>query len=120
MSLPLANTTITVLRSAVSDDTDRDSDGEGYDPAPGRPVATWTPVSTGIRAIISPASARTAGPGDTQKTDLVLVCDPTDIKNTDRIVDESNGVEYKVTYSFTSPGVLGILGSTQAGLLFSS
>ncbi|MBM3679152.1 MAG: hypothetical protein FJW96_14955 [Actinobacteria bacterium] len=89
MAIPLATTTIAVLR--VPADASRDP----YDPQP-EPET----VASGIRAHISSPSGRerTAG-GSQEVVEFRLACDPTDLRHTDRVQDEQSDAVYEVIWA---------------------
>lgn len=104
MSVPIATTTIDVIRS---------SDHDPYD-ASG--VTTTTPA-TGVRAHISKptGNAQIVG-GDQSVTSFELNCDPCDLKYSDIVHDNGSGEDYIVLWSRLRPG-LG-LDHIEAGLRF--
>lgn len=90
MAIPVATTTITILR--VPADPARDP----YDPQPD--PAT---VATGIRAHISTSTGRETVEGGSQSiTSLRLACDPFagELHHLDRIRDEQSGRDYEVVW----------------------
>lgn len=91
MSIPLATTTITVLRSPA---------GDVYDePYGGDVPADWDTVVTGVRAVIDRAGGReqVAG-GEQNRVDLALACDPCDVDHLDAIRDDRTGATYRVVW----------------------
>jgi hypothetical protein len=91
VSIPLATTTITVLRSPPGDVYD-----EPYD---GNVPADWDTVAAGVRAVIDRASGReqVAG-GEQNRVDLSLVCDRCDIDHLDAVRDDRTGRIYRVVW----------------------
>lgn len=98
----VAPITIKVLRPAENTNKYSDTGGSKYDTAV--VASSDTVFAKGVRASINPVTSYSTGPGDQLATDLVLMCDPTDIQNKDRIVDESTGVVYDVTYVIQNIG----------------
>jgi len=87
VSIPLATTTVTVRRSD-QDGTIDDLDG-----------LTFTDYRTGVRAVIAyPGGAEIVGDGTSSVVGVRLVCDPVDLTHTDRVVDETTGLEYEVQW----------------------
>ena len=106
MSIPLATTTISVLRVPGAATTDP------WD-APG---AAQT-VASGVRAVIGRPRGNEGGDLGTQEVvDLVLTCDPTDIEHTDRIQDEQSLEIYEAVWVQQRQGPNAILEHTSAGL----
>lgn len=103
MSIPLATTTISVLRA--------DIDGvDPYDPAPAAST-----IATGVRAVISSPSGSENIVGAEQETvTFRLDCDPTNLTHHDQVVDETSGETFDVVWARQRSG-LG-LDYTQAGL----
>lgn len=105
--IPVATTTISVLRDTTVDDTT-----DPYDsPDSGEPEA----VATGVRAVISSPTGRERNIGGTQsQVEFSLSCDPTDLKHTDLVLDEVTNLRYQVVWVTRRNG-LG-LEHTRAGL----
>lgn len=104
MAIPFATTTVSVLRlpAGASDDP--------YDAQPEREA-----VATGVRAHISTSTGFEQTEGGSQTVaDFRMTCDPTDVRRTDRILDETTGEEFDVEWSAPRVG-LG-LDHTFAGL----
>jgi hypothetical protein len=90
MSIPVATTTISVLRS------DQDGTKDAIDLA----SSTWSPVFSGIRAVIgSPAGGETNAGGSSEQVAARLNCDPITLRHTDRVLDDPTGVLYEVTWT---------------------
>lgn len=88
MAIPLATTTITVLR--VADDPTRDP----YDEPPAAAEAY-----TGVRAHIGSATGREQVAGGSQSiTDLRLTCDPIDLRHTDQVRDDTTSETFDVVW----------------------
>lgn len=85
--LPLATTTITVLRS--NQDGTRDAvDG-----------VTFSTLVSGVRAVIGSDSGReTNVGGSSESVDARLDCDPCDLRHGDRITDETTGETWGVSW----------------------
>jgi hypothetical protein len=114
MTIPYATTTVSVLRRSVPD-----GDIDGYPDQ----EAVYAPVSTGTRAVVtSPIRGVTSGghtirEGSEQIVDVFkLVADPCDIQHTDRILDETTQIVYRVEWLAPRTG-LG-LDHMDAGLSF--
>lgn len=96
MSLPLATTTVTVLRLPA--DVMRD----GYDDPPDR-----TSVVTGLRAQIgSPSGRESVTAGDRTVATFTLHTDPFEFTASDRIVDEGTGETYDLVWAQRRDGML--------------
>lgn len=86
MALPVATTTITVLR--LPEDATRDP----YDPEP-----PPTEMATGVRASIGNPHFREEVAGGQQSVSLYrLHCDPTDLHHEDRVRDDATGEIFEV------------------------
>ena len=104
MAIPFATTTIAVLRAGAG------ASDDPYDPQPERET-----VASGVRAHISTSTGYEQTQGGSQSIgDFRVTCDPTDIRHTDRIVDEVTGEEFDVEWATPRRG-LG-LDHTFAGL----
>lgn len=92
MAIPLATTTITVLRPAVLD-----ADSDPYDEAEAEPDE----VASGVRANIAIAAGREeiAGRSEVDVVTFRLRCDPVDVSGGDVIVDDTTGETYAVIWS---------------------
>lgn len=90
--IPVATTTITVLRRPTLD-----GDGNVIDPYDAQPAPAV--LASNVRAHISTPSGseRTAGGSETT-VQWRLDCDPTDMAHTDQVRDDSTGVVYDVTW----------------------
>lgn len=89
--IPLATTTISVLRTPAAD-VDDEPYGE-HDPA------TRTVVASGVRAVIDrPTGREQVAGGEQNRVDLSLACDPCDIDYRDLIKDEKSGRYYRVVW----------------------
>lgn len=94
MSIPLNTTTITVRRSNQDGTLDA-IDG-----------VTYTTLKSGIRAVISsPSGAETNAGGSSEDTTASLACDVTDIRHTDRILDETTGETWEVSWARLRAGL---------------
>lgn len=88
MSIPLHTTTVTVERS------DQDGTKDALD------GVTWATLATGVRAVISaPSGSENIGNGSSEDVIARLVCDPTDLRHSDRIVDDTTGDRYEVAWT---------------------
>lgn len=106
--IPIATTTITVLRLPVPD-----PDADPVDPADVEPEREE--AATGVRAhFSSPTGSERLGSGTQELVDFVLDCDPTDITHLDQVRDDLTGEVFNVLWSRTRIG-LG-LAHTQAGV----
>jgi hypothetical protein len=109
VTTPVATTTITIKRAP-----DRSNiDPEDYDPS------DFAEVAVGIRAIIDASRAYSGtapGPGDREQVTFSLLCDPTDLRYLDVVIDERTSQEYAVSWAVHTPGVAGYLASVLAGL----
>lgn len=106
MSIPIATTTIAVVRGADPSNTD-----------PWDPVSPGTTVASGVRAVIDAPSGSEAGPGDTETILFTLFCDTADVKFSDSVRDEQTGETYRVVWAKHVPAPPGVgLDHVQAGL----
>ena len=104
--IPLATTSIAVLR--VPDDGGL---RDGYDPRPAP-----TTVASGIRAHLSTPDGGEDRPGGSrQALTAALLCDPTDVRHTDLVLDETTGQTWTVT-TVRQSSPLGGLGHVAATL----
>lgn len=95
--IPLATTTITVLRQSVPDQYD--------DPYSGHSAADRTEFATGVRAVIDrPAGREQVAGGEQSIADLELVCDPVGLDYRDLIRDDSSGRVYRLVWALSFPG----------------
>lgn len=99
MALPLATTTIAVLRSAPADEY-----AEPYSGAPERST-----VASGVPAVIDTPVGRTAGReyvagGEQTTTELRLLCDRTELSRLDHIRDERTDQVYRLEWFVDFPG----------------
>lgn len=101
MVLPLATTTITVLRAPPED---------AYaEPYAADPRAGLQEVVTGVRAVIDIPVARDAGHdvvagGEQTVTDFRFSCDPCELRNSDYLHDEATAITYRITWCFEFHG----------------
>lgn len=95
--IPFQTTTISVLRLTVPDgDTDGLPD-EG---------PTWNPIATKVRAVISSPGGTTIRDGSIQTIlGYRLACDPTDLRHTDRVLDEQAQTLYDCNWTMRRVGV---------------
>lgn len=97
MPLPLATTTVTILRAPAADDY--------AEPYSGTPTAGLDEVVTGVPAVIyAPTGREAVAGGEQTATDLRFVCEPVDIKSTDYLKDDTTGVTYRITWWISYPG----------------
>lgn len=86
--IPIATTTITVERS------DQDGTKDTID------AVTFTSYLSGVRAVIgSPGGAETNVGGSSEDVSARLNCDPIDLRHDDRVLDDSTGLRYEVTWT---------------------
>ncbi len=108
--IPLATTTITVLRV-----TPADLDAEPYNDDTQR----LTQVTTGVRAVVDRPQGRqreqVAG-GEQVVWDFELVCDMCDLNRLDTVRDDTTGMAYRVTWIWSVAD--GINDHIEAGLRF--
>lgn len=91
--IPLATTTISILRGA-------DDYAEPYSGGDSNTV-----VAAGVRAVIGrPAGREQIGGGEQSVLDTQLACDPADLRYTDIVRDDTDGIEYRVVWTHTYPG----------------
>lgn len=90
--IPIATTTVTVLRPAALG-----ADEDPYDEALVEPAE----VAAGVRANIAIAAGRedTTGRAAREAVTFRLRCDPADIANRDLIVDDTTGEQYAVVWA---------------------
>lgn len=113
MPIPIATTTVTILRPGIpSGFEDEFMDEFGNPSAPTDPllasynlpadqggvgVLEYVVITTGLRAHIgSPAGSENTVGGDMESVDFKATTDPFDIEPRDQILDERNGVTYDV------------------------
>lgn len=102
--IPLATTTVAVLRLPAG--TDDDEPYSGNDPA------SWDVAATGIRAVIDrPRGREQLAGGEQSISDFELICDTADIGRLDQVKDETTGTVYRVVWVMSYPGE-----HTEAGL----
>jgi hypothetical protein len=87
MTVPLATTTVQILRAAA--DTSRDY--WDADPAPATVASVRAHLS-------SPSGREIRGEGSQQIVDMVLLCDPVDLHHDDRVKDLTTGTLYRITW----------------------
>ena len=91
--IPLASTTITTSRPDPTED-------------PADSSAEPTVVATGVRAHFSvPRGRTTIAPGEQSVVDMVMGCDPCDLKHTDLVTDDTTGVVYTVVWVVERSGL---------------
>ncbi len=97
MTLPIATTTIKILRPPASD-----AGVDPYDPGKG---ALGT-IASGVRAVFSkPSGGTTVGGGEHGPTGSqeavgwTLLADPCDLRHIDTVVDETTTQEYAVAWA---------------------
>jgi hypothetical protein len=89
--IPLATTTITVLRSPA--------DQAYEEPYGGDVPADWDTVATGVRAVIDrPTGREQVAGGEQNRVDLSLVCDRCDLDHLDAVRDDKSGRVYRVVW----------------------
>lgn len=94
--IPLAITTITVLR--------HDPDVMLDEPYDGSTPADRTEVVTGLRAVIDrPHGTEQAGTAEQSLAGLALCCDPVDLRYTDLVKDDGSGLFYEVVWLLAFP-----------------
>jgi hypothetical protein len=88
--IPLATTTITVLRPPSADPY-----GAGYDGTPAAP----TTVATGVRAVLGdPRGVERDVGGSQEDLRWTLTADPVDLTHDDQVVDDTTGITYRVVW----------------------
>ena len=113
MSIRVATHSIRIERRDNEAEASQDAWDEGYGDEPA--ATEYEPIATGVRAVIRIATGSTVGPGDSERIDYILLCDPTDLHYLDRVVDEATEDRYQVEWTAPSPGIAG-LASVKAGL----
>jgi len=98
MALPLSTTTVTVLRGRVAD--------QYAEPYSGTSTTALDEIETGVRAVIDIPVARDAGRetvrgGEQTSTEFRFSTDICQLRNSDFLRDEQDGVLYRVTWCFT-------------------
>ena len=95
MAVPLATTTITVV--GVRPESDQDADGEGY---PGYVAPVPATIASGVRASITnlrmTRERRAHGEDGEHVSRRMLLCDWVDLREFDRVTDDTTGQEYEV------------------------
>lgn len=87
MTIPLATTTISVLRS------DQDGSKDSTD------TLTFAAIAMGVRAVIgNPRGTETNTGGSSEAVTARLDCDPTDLAHGDRVTDETLAQTWEVTW----------------------
>jgi hypothetical protein len=95
MSIPIATTTLTVLRPGPAAGTDPQLASYGLD-APATPVQ----VVAGVRAHIgSPSGVEKIVNGEQTHVSYRCTADPADIQSRDRVVSSRDGLTYEVSYA---------------------
>lgn len=90
--IPLATTTITVLRADYNDRYNEPYSGNDN-------PTSWGSVATGVRAVIDrPTGREQVAGGEQNRVDLSLVCDSCDLNHLDGIRDERTNVTYRVVW----------------------
>lgn len=93
VAIPLATTTITVIRREMTDMEDL------YDPAD-YPSPEWTTIVAGVRAVISPPTANPQLTAGTRLTwSASLRSDPCDLQENDHLIDANDGTEWTVLWA---------------------
>jgi hypothetical protein len=108
VSIPLATTTITVLRPREEDQYE--------EPYSGTTTTAFGEVASGVRAVIDIPVARDAGKqraagGEQTETEFRFSCDPCDVSRLDYIRDDTSGVTMRVTWVHHF-GVIGGFGAS--------
>ena len=102
--IPINTTTITVLRLVTAEDADP-ADAEG----------SPSIIAEGVRAVIaSPSGHERNINGQQQVVEFALSCDPCELTNLDRVVDDTTGEIYEVAWVTQKLGL--DLDHTRAGL----
>lgn len=97
MAIPIANTTISVLRQPV-DPTVDDMDAPTVD--------DYELIVSGVRATLGATTGvKVSGNGTRQELTIRFGCDPTSLNFTDKVLDESTGVTYGVVWAHTRLGL---------------
>lgn len=95
--IPLATTTIAVLRASAPDQYD--------EPYGGSTPADRSEVAAGVRAVIDrPTGREQVAGGEQNRVDLSLACDPCDINHLDQVRDENTDQVYRVVWVLAYPG----------------
>lgn len=97
MPLPLATTTVTILRPPATDDYAEPYSGAG--------TAGLEEVAAGVPAVIyAPIGREAVAGGEQTETDLRFVCDLADVKNADHLKDDSTDVIYRIVWCIAYAG----------------
>lgn len=97
MALPLATTTVTILRAPVADDF--------AEPYSGITTVGFDEVASGVPAVIyAPVGRQAVAGGEQTVTDLQFVCDLADVRSADRLKDEATNTTYKITWCVVYAG----------------
>lgn len=92
--IPVATTTIAVLEVPADAPEEGDDYRDPYDPQPAA-VA----IATGVRAhISSPGGSEQVAGASQEVVEFRMGCDPTALKNTHIVLDETTGVTYSVSW----------------------
>lgn len=94
MAIPLATTTITVLRS------DQDGTRDAFD------TLTFAEIATAVRAVIgSESGSETNTSSSSQDVTFRLDCDVCDLRHDDRVSDEQTGDIFEVEWVWLRGGL---------------
>lgn len=111
MTVPLATTTIAVLRLPDGTPEEGDDWPDPYD----EQLTERETIESGVRAHISaPSGQEQVAGGEQSVVRFSLACDPIDLRHTDWVLDEGTNVVYSVVWAAARRG-LG-LEHTAAGL----
>lgn len=109
MSVPLATTTIAILRRKAAD--------VYAEPYAGLTSADRDVVSSGVRAVIdAPSGSQDVAGGEQTRSRFRLAADPCDLHRTDWVRDERTGVEYQVSWVLPFSRPNGAASHVEAGL----
>lgn len=91
MSIPLASTTISVLRSSQT--------AQYVEPYGGDVSRGWKITAKGVRAVIgAPGGSEIVRGGEQEVVMYSLHCDPVNIDHTSRVLDEKTGEQFEVVW----------------------
>ncbi len=94
--IPVATTTVTVLRVAPAD--------EYAEPYSGAEPGNRVTVARKVRAVIGRGTGREQlGGGEQSILDVDLACDPIDLRPTDLVRDDYDNTLYRVVWAHTYP-----------------
>lgn len=92
MSIPYATTTLRIERQLGPNST-------LVDPEETSTSVSWQQIATGVRAHISlPTGSERIVGGTQEQVVFRFQCDLTDVEHTDRIVDETTGLTYQISW----------------------